>query len=83
MSVLCVKKMLFFAFTGEGNWGETFTRKSLFLSLLQPYGEEVKAKNEKQRTRARWGSEVGGWCTFEKGFPVVDASHQMSDEPYF
>ena len=83
LSALYVKKMLFFAFTGEGNWGETFTRKSLFLSLLHPYGEEVKAKNEKQRTRARWGSEVGGWCTFEKGFPVVDASHQMSDEPYF
>ena len=51
-SVLCVKKMLFFAFTGEGNWGKTFTHKSLFLSLLQSYGEEVKAKNEKQRTRA-------------------------------
>ena len=30
----------------------TFTRKSLFLSFLQSYGEEVKAKNEKQRTRA-------------------------------
>ena len=29
-----------------------FTRKSLFPSLLQSYGEEVKAKNEKQRTRA-------------------------------
>ena len=29
-----------------------FTRKSLFLSFLQLYGEEVKAKNEKQRTRA-------------------------------
>ena len=31
-----------------------FTRKSLFPSFLQSYGEEVKAKNEKQRTRARW-----------------------------
>ena len=35
-----------------------FTRKSLFHSFLQSYGEEVKAKNEKQRTtratRARW-----------------------------
>ena len=49
---LRVKKRPFFAFTGEGNRGETFTRKSLFPSLLQSYGEEVKAKNEKQRTRA-------------------------------
>ena len=43
---------VFFAFTGEGNKGEAFTRKSLFHSFLQSYGEEVKAKNEKQRTRA-------------------------------
>jgi len=43
---------VFFAFTGEGNKGETFTRKSLFPSFLQSCGEEVKAKNEKQRTRA-------------------------------
>ena len=50
--VLCVKEMLFFAFTGEGNRGEAFTRKSLFPSLLPSYGEEVKAKNEKRRTRA-------------------------------
>jgi len=40
------------AFTGEGKRGENFTRKSLFPSLLPSYGEEVKAKNEKQRTRA-------------------------------
>jgi len=45
-------KCPFFAFTGEGNRGETFTRKSLFHRFLQSYGEEVKAKNEKQRTRA-------------------------------
>ena len=51
--VLRVKEMLFFfAFTGEGNKGEAFTRKSLFPSFLQSCGEEVKAKNEKQRTRA-------------------------------
>ena len=37
---------------GEGKRGEMFTRKSLFPSFLQSYGEEVKAKNEKQRTRA-------------------------------
>ena len=37
---------------GEGKRGETFTRKSLIPSCLQLYGEEVKAKNEKQRTRA-------------------------------
>ena len=45
-------KCPFFAFTCEGNKSETFTRKSLFPSFLQSYGEEVKAKNEKQRTRA-------------------------------
>ena len=49
---LCVKERPFFAFTGEGKRGENFTRKSLFPSLLPSYGEEVKAKNEKQRTRA-------------------------------
>ena len=57
--VLRVKEMLFFAFTGEGNKGETFTRKSLFHSFLQSYGEEVKAKKRKtadaRATRARWG----------------------------
>ena len=76
--------MLFFAFTGEGNKCEAFTRKSLFHSFLQTYGEEVKAKNEKQRTRtrsARVGAEVGGRCTFEKGLLIVDASLKMSDEP--
>ncbi len=45
-------KSPFFAFTGEENKGETFTHKSLSHSFLQSYGEEVKAKNEKQRTRA-------------------------------
>ena len=44
--------MPFFAFTGEGKRGETFTRKSLFHRFLPSWGEEVKAKNEKQRTRA-------------------------------
>ena len=43
--------MLFFAFTGEGKRGEAFTYKSLMHSFLRPYGEEVKAKNEKRRTR--------------------------------
>ena len=42
---------LFFAFTGEGKRGETFTCKSLMHSFLRPYGEEVKANNEKRRTR--------------------------------
>ena len=41
----------FFAFTGEGKRGEAFTRKSLMHSFLRPCGEEVKAKNEKRRTR--------------------------------
>ena len=50
--VLRVKVMPFFAFTGEGNKGETFTHKSLFHRFLPSYGEEVKAENEKRRTRA-------------------------------
>ena len=57
--VLRVKEMPFFAFTGKGNTGEAFTRKSLFHSFLQLCGEEVKAKNEKQRTRTR-SARVGG-----------------------
>ena len=44
--------MPFFAFTGEGNKGETFTHKSLFHRFLPSYGEKVKAENEKRRTRA-------------------------------
>ena len=39
-------------FACEGNKDGAFTRKSLFHSFLQSYGEEVKEKNEKQRTRA-------------------------------
>ena len=50
--VLRVKEMPFFAFTGEGKRGEDFTCKSLMHSFLRPCGEEVKAKNEKRRTRA-------------------------------
>ena len=49
---LCVKEKPFFAFTGEGKRDEAFIRKSLFHRFLPSYGEEVKAKNEKQRTRA-------------------------------
>jgi len=49
----------FFAFTGEGKRGEAFTRKSLMHSFLRPCGEEVKAKNEKRRTRARWALKWG------------------------
>jgi len=41
----------FFAFTGEGKRGEAFTCKLLMHSFLRPYGEEVKANNEKRRTR--------------------------------
>ena len=58
------RECCFFAFTGEGNKCETFTRKSLFHSFLHSYGEEVKAKNEKQRTRAtraRWGVTEACW----------------------
>ena len=40
----------------------------------------MKAKNEKQRTRALrvrvGGAEVGGRSTFEKGFPVVGGALQ-------
>jgi len=50
--VLQVKDYAFFAFTGEGKRGEAFTHKSLFHSFLPSYGEEVKANNEKRRTRA-------------------------------
>ena len=50
--VLRVKDYAFFAFTGEGKRGEAFTHKSLFHRFLPSYGEEVKAKNEKRRTRA-------------------------------
>jgi len=55
--------MPFFAFTGEGNKGETFTHKSLFHRFLPSCGEEVKAKNEKRRTGAaggRGGARGGG-----------------------
>ena len=51
--------MPFFAFTGEGKRGEAFTYKSLMHSFLRPYGEEVKAKNEKRR-RARNARALGG-----------------------
>ena len=48
--------MPFFAFTGEGNKGETFTHKSLFPSFLQSCGEGKKRKTADARaTRARWG----------------------------
>lgn len=44
--------MRFFAFTGEGKSGETFTLNPLYHSFLSPKGEKVKAKSRKQRTRA-------------------------------
>ena len=66
--VLWVKERPFFAFTGESKRGETFTRKSLFHSFLQSYGEEVKAKNEKQRTRARWELKWEAGALLRKGF---------------
>ena len=48
-----------------------FTRKSLFSSFLLSYGEEVKAKNKKQRThalRVRVGGKSGGGTLSRKGF---------------
>ena len=38
---------------GEGKKGEAFTRISLSTNTLMAKGEEVKAKNEKQRMCAR------------------------------
>ena len=48
-----------------------FTRKSLFHRFSQSHGEEVKAKNEKQRTRAtraRWGPKWEAGALLRKGF---------------
>ena len=51
------------------------------------YSRMVKRWRQKTKNsgRARYacalGAEVGGRCTFEKGFPVVEISLQMSDEP--
>ena len=55
LCVLRVKERLFFAFTGEGKRGETFTHISLCHNTLTPKGEEVKAKikNSGMRARAR------------------------------
>jgi len=47
--VLRVKAMPFFVFTGEGNKGEAFTRKSLFHGFLQSYGEGKKRKTADAR----------------------------------
>ena len=71
VDIVCVAgegKGLFPPSPGEGNRGKTFTRKSLFPSCLQLYGEEVKAKNEKQRTRARWGLKWEAGALLRKGF---------------
>ena len=38
---------------GEGKKGEAFTHIALSTNILRPKGEEVKAKNEKQRMCAR------------------------------
>ena len=38
---------------GEGKGGEAFTLITLFSNDLRTTGEEVKAKNEKRRTRPR------------------------------
>ena len=49
---LLVKKLAFFCLHREGKSDETFTLNPLYHSFLSPKGEEVKAKNRKQRTRA-------------------------------
>ena len=51
--VTCGRRcLLFSAFTGEGKSSESFTFNPLYHSFLSPKGEEVKAKNGKQRTHA-------------------------------
>jgi len=47
---------------------ETFTRKTLIFSEIQPKGEEVKAKNEKRRTRACTRA-LGLWLKLGAGAP--------------
>ena len=44
---------LFLLHQGEGKGGEAFTLITLFSNDLRTTGEEVKAKNEKRRTRPR------------------------------
>ena len=71
IDIVCIVregKGVFLPSPGEGNRGEIFTRKSLFPSALQSYGEEVKAKNEKRRTRARWGVKWEAGALLRKGF---------------
>ena len=63
-----------------------FTRKSLFPSYLQSYSEEVKAKNEKQRTRAlrvRVGGRSGRPVHFRKRVSGSRYITPKTDEPYF
>ena len=64
-------KGLFPPSPGEGNRGETFTRKSLFPRCLQSYGEEVKAKTktaDARATRVRWGLKWEAGALLRKGF---------------
>ena len=52
-SWLCVKVECFLVLhRWREAWGEAFTHKGLSISWLSSTGEEVKAKNEKRRTRA-------------------------------
>ena len=51
-TLACEHHPYFLLHRGEGKGGEAFTRKLLFMNFLQSSGEEVKAKNEKRRTRA-------------------------------
>ena len=52
----CIKgedKTVFDLHRGEGNTRTAFTSNHLLVKEIRISGEEVKAKNEKQRTRAR------------------------------
>ena len=53
---------------GEEQEGETFTHILLYIKGLVPKGEEVKAKTEKRRTRAR--ARRGGEMTLKGGEKV-------------
>ena len=51
--IKCEGKTVFHLHRGEGNTRIAFTSNHLLIKKIRIPGEEVKAKNEKQRTRAR------------------------------
>ena len=85
--VLRVKKRAFFRLHPVKETGVKSSPASR--CSIDSYSRKVKRRRQKTKNsgRARYacvlGAEEGGRCIFAKGFPVVDASLQMSDEPYF